>query len=129
MRRIFAEKQRASLQQSETFSWEEQTEKEVAWQPKYEDERKFYYASKVEEGVHHLDASTLQLYLAHYGSRYMLGKHLLRSGRELPKIKMHQSKNIQFELLARSNVLNYWCVGRCTTGTLRPPAPHARTSR
>ena len=59
IRRIYAEQMRKKAQQRELFPWEIAQTKVTAWEPKYEDEKKFFYASKVQEDSKNLDGSQL----------------------------------------------------------------------
>lgn len=79
-----------------------------AWEPKYEDEKKFYYASKTQEDKQHLDGRTLQRYLGGFGSRYLLSKRTLRNGAGLQTIDMTSLKQMRVEMQMSGNVLHYW---------------------
>lgn len=131
IRRIFIEQQRASLQASEAFPWEVTEARVTAWEPKYEDEKKFHYASRVQEGVHHLTGQTLKRYLDEYGSRYLLSKHALRSGAELQSIRMTTPAALQVEIQANSSILNYWFLaltsGQRPMNTVKSQIESART--
>jgi len=108
LRRIFREQQRASAVAQEAFPWEVTQQKVTAWEPKYEDEKKFHYASKVQPGKKNMDGPLLQRYIQEYGSKYLLSKRTLRSAALLPELDMTSRKRLQVELLAQGNVLNYW---------------------
>jgi hypothetical protein len=58
IRRIFREQQRQAAVAREAFPWEVTEQKVTAWEPKYEDEKKFFYASKVQPGKHNMDGRT-----------------------------------------------------------------------
>ena len=131
LRRIFREQQRASLEASEAFPWEVTEARVAAWEPKYEDEKKFHYASRVQEGVHHLTGHTLKRYLDEYGSRYLLSKHALRSGTALQSIRMTTPAALRVEIQANSSILNYWFLaltsGQRPMNTVKSQVESART--
>jgi hypothetical protein len=58
IRRIFREQQRQAAVAREAFPWEVTEQKVTAWEPKYEDEKKFFYASKVQPGKHNMNGRT-----------------------------------------------------------------------
>lgn len=66
----------------------------------------------------------MKRYLGGLGSRYLLSKHTLPSGKELPSIEMTHPKQLHVELQMSANVLHYWYLnmqtGQRPTTTVKP---------
>jgi len=123
MSRVHREQLRQAKRAAELFPWEITKTKVTAWEPKYDDEKRFYYASKVEEGKLHLTGAKFDRYLRDYGGRYFLSKYVLPSPAALPDLNLTRRETFTLSLSAPTSTLNYWFLnllsGQRPAGTIQ----------